>query len=158
MRTNNNSNNLLLTHTLRVSSYEPGWLGWLGYRDKFCLGFIWEISALFPRWEKVKDPLDELWRQIREKKQTCGKCSRQCKTMPSGPPEFIPPFIPVTGMKCSYGKISSPLTEISGTEPACPLIWSHLKFYKEFRGEARSRKPRASPVNRAHMKRPLELL
>ena len=44
--------------------------------------------------------------------------------MPSGPPEFIPPFIPVTGMKCSYGKISSPLTEISvgkteisGTEP-----------------------------------------
>ena len=35
---------------------------------------------------------------------------------------FIPPFIPVTGMKCSYGKISSPLTEISGTEPARPLI------------------------------------
>ena len=40
--------------------------------------------------------------------------------MPSGLPEFIP----VTGMKCSYGKISSPLTEfsvgkteISGTEP-----------------------------------------
>ena len=40
--------------------------------------------------------------------------------MPSGPPEFIP----VTGMKCSYGKISSPpteisvgKTEISGTEP-----------------------------------------
>ena len=51
------------------------------------------------------------------------------KTMPSGLPEFIPPFIPLTGMKCSYGKISSPLTEISvgkteisGTEPARPLI------------------------------------
>ena len=78
----------------------------------------------------------------------CGKYSRQCKTMPSGPPEFIPPFIPVTGMKCSYGKISSPLTEISvgkteisGTEPARPLIWTHRKFYKGFRGEARSRKP-----------------
>ena len=71
----------------------------------------------------------------------CGKHSRQCKTMPSGPPEFIPPFIPVTGMKCSYGKISSPLTEISGTEPARPLIWTHRKFYKGFRGEARSRKP-----------------
>ena len=68
--------------------------------------------------------------------------------MPSGPPEFIPPFIPVTGVKCSYGKISSPLTEIkvgkteiSGTDPARPLIWTHRKFYKGFRGEARSRKP-----------------
>ena len=68
--------------------------------------------------------------------------------MPSGPPEFIPPFIPVTGVKCSYGKISSPLTEISvgkteisGTEPTRPLIWTHRKFYKGFRGEARSRKP-----------------
>ena len=71
----------------------------------------------------------------------CGKYSRQCKTMPFGPPEFIPPFIPVTGMKCSYGKISSPLTEISGTEPARPLIWTYGKFYKGFRGEARSRKP-----------------
>ena len=43
---------------LRASSYEPGWPGWLGYRDEFCLGFIWEISARFPRWEKVKDPGD----------------------------------------------------------------------------------------------------
>ena len=78
----------------------------------------------------------------------CGKYSWQCKTMPSGPPEFIPPFIPVTGMKFSYGKISSPLTEIavgkteiSVTEPAHPLIWTYRKFYKGFRGEARSRKP-----------------
>ena len=70
-----------------------------------------------------------------------GKYSRQWKTMPSGPLEFIPPFIPVTGMKCSYGKISSPLTEISGTKPARPLIWTHRKFYKGFRGKARSRKP-----------------
>ena len=51
------------------------------------------------------------------------------KTMPSGLPEFILPFIPLTGMKCSYGKISSLLTEISvgkteisGTKPARPLI------------------------------------
>ena len=64
--------------------------------------------------------------------------------MPSGPPELIPPL---TGMKCSYGKISSPLieisigkTEISGTEPARPFIWTHRKFYKGFRGKARSRK------------------
>ena len=52
----------------------------------------------------------------------CEKHSKQCKTMPSGPPEFIPPFIPATGTKCSYGKIPSTLTEISGTEPARPLI------------------------------------
>ena len=34
------------------------------------LGFIWDISAQFPRWEKVNDPGDEVWRQIRGKKQT----------------------------------------------------------------------------------------
>ena len=59
--------------------------------------------------------------------------------------EFIrkinPAFLPVTGLKCSYGKISSPLreipvgkTEISGTELARPLnTW---KIYKRFRGKA----------------------
>ena len=51
-------------------------------------------------------------------------------------------------MKCSYGKISSPLTEIpvgrteiSVTEPARPLIWTYQSFYKGFRGKVRSRKP-----------------
>ena len=29
----------------RASSYGPGWPGWLGYRDEFCLPFIWEFSA-----------------------------------------------------------------------------------------------------------------
>ena len=59
-----------------------------------------------------------------------------------------PAFIPVTGLKCPYGKFSSRLTEISvgkteisGTEPARPLIRTHRKFYKGFRGKARSRKP-----------------
>ena len=61
---------LMFFRVLRASSYEPSWPGWLGYRDEFCLGFIWEISARFPRWEKVKDPGDEFWRQIRETKQT----------------------------------------------------------------------------------------
>ena len=57
-------------------------------------------------------------------------------------------FLPVNGMRCSYGKIFSPLTkipvgktEISATEPTRLLIWTHLSFYKGFRGEARSRKP-----------------
>ena len=45
--------------------------------------------------------------------------------MPSGSPEFVL----VTGLKCSYGKISGPLNEISVAktanfiaEPARPLI------------------------------------
>ena len=57
-------------------------------------------------------------------------------------------FLAVTGMKCSYGNISSPLTEIpvgkteiSVTEPGRPLIWTHQSFYKGFRGKVRSRKP-----------------
>ena len=76
------------------------------------------------------------------------KYSRQCKTMPSRPLEFIPMFKPATWMKFSYGKISSPPTEISvgktetsGTEPAHPLIWTHRKFCKGFRGKRKTRKP-----------------
>ena len=132
----------------------------------FRLGFMWEISAWFPRWEKAKDARDEFWCQIWETKQTwqntkistfvpfvalailkalslqlngtlwCGKYNRQCKAMPSGPLESIL----VTGLKCSCDKISSPLTEISGTEPPQPLIWIHQGFYSGFRGKVRSRK------------------
>ena len=59
-----------------------------------------------------------------------------------------PAFIPVTRRKCSQGKISSPLseiqvgkTEISGNQPARPLIWTHRKFKKGIRDKAkRSRK------------------
>ena len=52
-------------------------------------------------------------------------------------------FIPVTGMTCLCGKIFGPTgkTYISGTKPARPLIWTRRKFYKAFRGKARSRKP-----------------
>ena len=45
--------------------------------------------------------------------------------MLSRPPEFIPPFVPLTRMKCPYGtltKISVGKTKISGTEPVRPLI------------------------------------
>ena len=56
---------------LRASSHEPGrWPGWPGQRDEYRLGFRWEISARFLRWEKAKDAGDEFWRQIREIKQT----------------------------------------------------------------------------------------
>ena len=53
-----------------------------------------------------------------------------------------PTFILLTGLKCSYhGKISSPLTEILGTQPAHPLIWTHLNLYKGLRGKVRFWKP-----------------
>ena len=38
------------------------------------------------------------------------------------------------------------------TEPARPFIGTHRKFYKGFRGKARSRKP-GQPVNLVHVKR-----
>ena len=61
---------------------------------------------------------------------------------------------PVTGLKCVHmEKFSSPLTEIpvgkteiSGTKPGRPLIRTHRKFYKGFRGRARSRKPDLSDL------------
>ena len=61
---------VLDTSTLKASSYEPRWPGWSGYQDKFCLGLIWEISARFPRWDKVEDPAVEFWCEICETKQT----------------------------------------------------------------------------------------
>ena len=45
------------------------------------------------------------------------------------------------GLECSYGKIFIPVTEISVTGPARPLIWTHRNFYEGKSGEAKSRKP-----------------
>ena len=45
-------------------------------------------------------------------------------------------FIAVTGLNCSYGKISSSLTENSGTVPACPFICTHRKFYNGLRASS----------------------
>ena len=78
--------------------------------------------------------------------------------MPSGPPEFIL----VTGLKCSYGKISGPLTEISVAktansiaESARPLKYEHIENFTKNLEVRRDLGNRASPVNRAHVKRPI---
>ena len=55
---------------LRATSHVLGWPGWPGYRDQLRFGFLEEISARFPRWEKAKDPWKGFWREIREAKQT----------------------------------------------------------------------------------------
>ena len=72
-------------------------------------------------------------------------------------------FNPVTGLECSYGKIFIPVTEISVakteisvTGPARTLIRTHRYFYKE-KAVRRDLGNRASPVDRAHMKRPSDL-
>ena len=69
--------------------------------------------------------------------QKCVETARECSKTVQNTADRV---------KCSYGKFSSPLTqipvgktEISGTQPARPLIWTYPKFYKGFRGKARSR-------------------
>ena len=72
------------------------------------------------------------------------------------PQDLWPFFISETGLKFliwTQGKIhpgnrASPVNRahmkrpsVGKTEPARPLVWTHRKFYKGFRGEARSRKP-----------------
>ena len=145
----------------------------LGSCDKFQPGFRDE--------KKNKDPGNEFWREIRETKQTwrnkkiiifapiiasatlkavslqlngmfmMWKIRQAMQDDAIRAARIYPAFIPVTGPKCSYGKIFSPLTEIpvGKTETAHSLKWTHRKFYKGFRGKARSR-------NRAHVKRPLK--
>ena len=39
---------------LRASSYEPGWPGWLGYRDEIGVCSYGDFSARFPRWKILK--------------------------------------------------------------------------------------------------------
>ena len=58
------------------------------------------------------------------------------------------------GMKCSHNKISSLLTENYGTEPA-RLSYDHIENFIKFLEVWRDLGNRASPVNQAHMKRPL---
>ena len=59
-------------------------------------------------------------------------------------------FIPVTRMKRSYGKMSSPLTEIPGTEPARSLIGTyHIKYF------TKDLLVRRDLGNQTYVKRPL---
>ena len=71
-------------------------------------------------------------------------------------------FIPVTGMKCSYGKIFIPVTEISAVETEISVTglafsYEHIEYFTKEIGVKRDLGNRAIPVNRDHMKRPLVL-
>ena len=63
-------------------------------------------------------------------------------------------FVPVTGLECSYGKIFIPVTEISVTGPARPS-YEHIDIFTKKRVARQGLGNRASPVDRAHIKRPL---
>ena len=67
-------------------------------------------------------------------------------------PDHQNSFISVTGLKSSYGKISSPLTEISvgkneisGTEPARSLIQTHRSVFGLGKWYANSRTGKCRP-------------
>ena len=70
--------------------------------------------------------------------------------------------VPVSGWSVHIGKISSSVTKISvfateilATGPAGAFSYEHIKIFVEKRVARRDLGNRASPVDRAHMKRPL---
>ena len=119
-------------------------------------GFIWEFSARIPRWQKTEDelwcakpekqskhgktqsykvrPIISLATVITVSQMSNGMLIMwKIHKAKQDDAEFIrkllPVFIPVTrGLKCSYGKISSPLSEIPlRIKPARP---SHMNTSK----------------------------
>ena len=70
-------------------------------------------------------------------------------------------FVSVTGLECSYGKIFIPFTEMSGAKTKISVIgqpglsYEHIDIFTKKRMARRDLGDRASPVDRAHMKRPL---
>ena len=66
-----------------------------------------------------------------------------------------------TGWKCSSGKVSSPVTEISVAKTEISVTrlaafsYEHIKIFTKGRLARRDLGNRGSPVYRAHMKRPL---
>ena len=126
---------------IRASSYEPGNRAGPSYRDEFCSVFRWEISAwstgmnsrnttkmvehkfvlfaTFKAFWTLVTLLIKLIRYFYIRSKLCHfvglylvRAKRFC----------LRSFVPVTGLECSYGKIFIPVTEISVTGPARPLI------------------------------------
>ena len=145
---------------LRASSYEPDWPGCTTYRDQFHVGLNMRNYSLVSEMRRrvvarnsrnkanmaehkvitfvpiiavslLSNGIVMMWK-IQQAKQDDAEFIRR----------IHPAFIPVTGLKCSYGKISSSPVPRS-REPSPPtLSYEHIKkFYKGFRGKARSRKP-----------------
>ena len=69
-------------------------------------------------------------------------------------------FVPVTGLECSYGKIFFSVTEISVAKTEISVTGppglsnEHIDIFTKKRVARRDLGNRASPVDRAHVKRP----
>ena len=162
-------------------------------RTNFALGSYEKFQRGFRDEKKNKDPGDEFWLKIRETKQTwrntkiitfapiiasatlkavslqlngmlmMWKIRQAMQDDAIRAVRIHTAFIPVTGMTCLSGKISSPLTvipvgktEISGTELASRVRLrasppSHMNTSKILKKDLRR-----DLGNRAHVKRPLK--
>ena len=75
--------------------------------------------------------------------------------------ELIPHSFPVTGLKCSYGKIFSPLNEVLVGNPRSrelsqpALSYEPIKNFTKGLEVRQDLGNRASSFDRAHVKRPL---
>ena len=101
-----------------------------------------EIKKGRRSWERVLATLSTMWRM------------RSCE-------KFIPLSFPVTGLKCSYGKIFSPLNEVPvgnprSREPSQPaLSYEPIKNFTKGLEVRRDLGNRTCLVDRADVKRPL---
>ena len=85
--------------------------------DEFRLGFIWEISARFPRWGKAKDSGDEYWCQIRETKQTW----RNTQILTFGP------IIASVTLKSALLQLNGKIHQAMQDEFIPPFIWQNFQ-------------------------------
>ena len=151
--------------TLTASSYEPRYQDQfrLGLTEKFQPGFRDGLKANDPGeefWQEGTNKVDMRNTKIinfapiiafatlkAESLQLTGMLMmgkiQQAMQDDSIWARIHPAFIPLTGLKSHMAKFPARLprsrlekTEISGTEPACSLIWTHRG-----KGNARSRKP-----------------
>ena len=117
---------------------------WREFLDFLCLSNVKFLSTL--RQLSNETIPSFIIKEKRSKNSVMSVLSRKCIV-----------FLPVTGLKCSYGKISIPLTEILVgkprsrhlSQPALGVSYDHIEiFTKTF-------EVRRDLGNRAHMKRPL---
>ena len=139
----------------------------LFYRDQFRLGFKWEISVRFPRWEQAKYPRDDFWREMRKSKHV----EAQKSVITFAPVSFGNSYSCITAVKWDahdVGNTAGKARRSGRSEliPLCRLLRSRME-------KPRSREPiqpalsnkhiedftkdleiRRDLGNRAHVKRP----
>ena len=128
-------------------------------RDQFRLGSLRENFSPVSEMRKG----DEFWRVIRKNKAKMAKhkvyhslgilLANSCiiAVQMGWQPDWS---VHMEKFSSPLSEIPDEKTDIPGTEPACPLIWTHRKFYKAFKKVMQEFGNWASLVNPAHVKRP----